>query len=245
MTIIRFILQARDLEEGNDISLTDYYEKMPFMELEGIHGETGADKLRNLQPPRFMKTHLPYGLWKNSLEKHPNMKVIQTIRNPKDTLVSYYHHARSDGTLGAFNGTWDQFFQLMKEKKLPWGDFFEVSVDWYKFNKDRENSLVLQYEEMKKYHKDHVIRIAKFLGHDLPDKTIDLIVKNSTIKEMSKKFDTVQKNDVTWKSDRSHFIRKGHVGDWVNYFSKDQNEYIEAKCKEYFDPLGLSFEFSI
>ena len=47
MTILRLILQVRDLEQGNQISLTDFYQKIPFMEVEGMDGETGADK----QPP--------------------------------------------------------------------------------------------------------------------------------------------------------------------------------------------------
>ena len=244
MTILRLILQARDLEEGNEISLTDFYERIPFMEVEGMDGETGADKLRKIEGQRFMKTHLSYELWKKQLDKYPNIRVIQTLRNPKDTLVSFYHHARSDGMLGCFNGTWDQYFEAFKRKQLAWGDYFEVNSSWLKFNQDRPNSLILRYEEMKKDHRNHVIKIAKFLGYDLPDRTIDLIVENSTLKEMSKKFVAVEKDDVTWKSDRSHFIRKGQVGDWVNYFSGEQSEYIEGKCEEHFAPLRISFEYT-
>ena len=47
MTILHLILQARDFENRNEISLTDFYQKIPFMEVEGMDGETGADK----QPP--------------------------------------------------------------------------------------------------------------------------------------------------------------------------------------------------
>ena len=244
MTILRLILQARDLEEGNDVSLTDFYEKIPFMEVEDMDGLTGADKIRKMQPPRFMKTHLSYELWKNTLDKHPNLKVIQTLRNPRDTLVSFYHHMRSDGCLGCFAGTWDQYFEEFKKRRLPWGDFFEVNSSWYKFNKDRPNSLILRYEEMKKDHEGHVIKIAKFLGYDLPDKTIDLIVENSTVKEMSKKFVAVEKDDVTWNSNRSHFIRKGQVGDWANFFSEEQIAFMDERCKQYFEPLGLSFQYT-
>ena len=186
MTILRLILQSRDLEEGNEISLTDFYERIPFMEVEGMDGETGADKLRKIEGQRFMKTHLSYELWKKQLDKYPNMRVIQTLRNPKDTLVSFYHHARSDGMLGCFSGTWDQYFEAFKRKQLAWGDYFEVNSSWLKFNQNRPNSLILRYEEMKKDHRNHVIKIAKFLGYDLPDRTIDLIVENSTLKEMSK-----------------------------------------------------------
>ena len=85
------------------------------------------------------------------------------MRNPKDTLVSYYHHTRADIHTGAFPGTWDQFFEMFKEKRFPWGDYFEHNANWYKFNIDRKDSLVLFYEEMKKSHRDHVLKVAKFL----------------------------------------------------------------------------------
>ena len=244
MAMIRLIQQAKELEEGGDFSLKDFYQKIPFIEKESPSGEMGADQFSMLQSPRFMKTHLPFQLWKPQLEKHPNLRVIQTIRNPKDTLVSYYHHARSDGTMGAFNGTWDQFFERFKEKKLPWGDYFEHIAEWYKFNKDRENSLVLRYEEMKEDHRGHVIKIAKFIGEDPSDKAIDIIVEKSTVKEMSKKYQPLLQNS-SWKIERSNFIRKGEVGDWVNYFSKEQSDYIDAKCKEYLEPLGITFAYNV
>ncbi len=242
--MLRLMQEARDLEAGNDVSMKDVYEKLVFLEIEEPSGVTGSDKVKVIQGPRFMKTHIPFQHWQKNLSNNPNVKLIQTIRNPKDTLVSQYHHVRSDGMLGAFNGTWDQFFELVKQKKLPWGDYFEVTADWYKFNKDRKNSLILKYEDMKKDHRGHVIKIAKFIGYNLSDKAIDLIVENSTVKSAAKKFVEVMRDDGTWKSDRSHFIRKGVVGDWVNYFSKEQSEYVDAKCKEVLEPLGLTFEYS-
>ena len=244
MTIIHLILQSNELEEGKEVNPTDHLQKMPFMETEWPDGKTGADIFNGFQSPRYMKTHLPYELWKDKLQKHPNLKVIQTIRNPKDTLVSWYHHNRSDSQLGAFHGTWEQFFDLVKEKKLAWGDYFEHNANWYKFNKDRKESLVLVYEDMKKSHRDHVIKIAKFLGHDLSDKVIDLIVKQSSVKDMSKSINAMVEKLPGWKSDRSAFIRKGVVGDWVNYFSEEQSEYVDAKCKEYFESLGIKFEYN-
>ena len=34
------------------------------------------------------------------------------------------------------------------------------------------------------------------------------------------------------------------MGDWVNYFSRDQNEYVEEKTKNELEPVGLMFEYS-
>ena len=67
------------------------------METEWNDGQLGTDKFLKLTAPRFMKTHLPFELWKSQLEKHPNLKVIQTLRNPKDNvgLVLSSHEKRN------------------------------------------------------------------------------------------------------------------------------------------------------
>ena len=57
-------------------------------------GHTGADLAKKLKSPRVFKCHLQHQLWEPNLDKNPNVKIIQTTRNPKDTLVSYYHHFR-------------------------------------------------------------------------------------------------------------------------------------------------------
>ena len=193
--MINYILQARELEEGKTINMTDLFKSIPFIESEQPDGKLGADIFNTLPSPRFMKTHLPYELWKDQLKKYPNVRVIQTIRNPKDTLVSYYHHFRSSGQLGAFHGTWNQYFEMFREKKLPWGDYFVHNANWYKFSRDREQSLILVYEDMKKSHRGHVIKIAKFLGYDLSDKVIDFIVEKSSLKNMSKNVNDMFKQE--------------------------------------------------
>ena len=87
-----------------------------------------------------------------------------------------------------FNDTRDQFFNLIKKKRLPFGDLFQHTSEWYKFNKDRQNSLVLRYEEFKKDHRGHIVKIVKFLGIELSGKAIDIIFEKSTIKTMSEKY---------------------------------------------------------
>ena len=240
MTILHLILNSEDLDAGKDISFSNFYTKMPFIESEFADGTTGADQFRSLDAPRFIKSHLPFELWNKQLEKHPNLRVIQTLRNPKDTLVSYYHHMINDYHMGGFLGNWDQFFEEFRAKRLPWGDYFEHIAEWYKFNVKREKSLVLKYEDMKVNTRENVIRIAKFVGYELSDRVVDLVVEKSSMKSVSKKFETRFKDVVMWKKDGA-FIRKGEVGDWVNYFSQEQSDYIDAKCEEYLVPLGIRF----
>ncbi len=239
MVIIRLILQSRDLEDGKDPSVADFYKTMPFLEIVFPDGTTGADHCNSQSSPRYIKTHLPHEMWVGHLEKHPNIKVIQTLRNPKDSLISYYHHFTADLSMGGFNGTWDQFFEIVKAKKLPWGDFFEVNVEWYKFNKDRENSLVLRYEDIKKDTKGEIDKIAKFIGYDLSERALQLVMKHSVLGGVSQNLNKAP----DWRTEKSTFIRKGSVGGWRDYFSPEQSEWVDARTREILEPLGITFEY--
>ncbi len=235
---------AEQLEAGLDVKSTACAFEMPFMETRSARGASGAHMFNRQAPPRVMKTHLPVGMYRDLLNKYPNTKVVQTIRNPKDTLVSWFHHMQNDRNLGGFVGTWNQFFELFRQKRLPWGDYFDHTAEWYSFHQDRAHSLVLRYEDMIGDHRGHVIKIATFMGLDLSEKAIDIIVQKTTRRHMSKDYSDLFNGTSrsTWQR-KSNFIRKGTVGDWVHYFSQEQSDYVDAKTKEYLEPLGLTFEY--
>ena len=243
--MVQLIQNAKGLEDDDNIKVHAVSEQLPipFMETDRKSGETGADLFRTLESPRFMQTHLPYELWKTALEKQPDMKIIRTIRNPKDTLVSYFHHMKNDEIMGGFNGTWDQFFQLFKEKKLPFGDFFEINAEWFKFFQNRKNVLVLIYEEMKADHRAHVLKIAKFLDQEISEKVADVIVQKTNFQNMSAEVNPVVKTYETWKKE-GDFVRKGIIGDWLNFFSVQQSNYVDRNCEEYLEKLGIKFQYT-
>ena len=103
--------------------------------------------------------------------------------------------------------------------------------------------LYLKYEDMRKDLAGSVCRVATFLDKELADDVLQRIVNFSS-------FDQMKANPKTNKTDMPHmrndivpFLRKGQVGDWRNYFTSEQNKYIdelyELKCTS----RGLSFDF--
>ena len=237
---------AEDLLSGKEVPKSDFDH---FLELKYPEfykdGQFCSEIFAKASPPRTAKTHLPLKFLKDQLLKSPETRIICILRNPKDTLVSYYHFYRMNKTLGWFNGTWDQFFEMVKEKDLLWGDYFEHVTEWYKFLTDHKNALILRYEEMKTDLKGHVGKIAEFTGKKITDEVIDIIVERVTFKNMTndKALNEEEGTEEYFKLDRAKFIRKGEIGDWKNYFNAEQNEYIEMRCKEMLDPLGLHFEY--
>ena len=222
---------------------------MPFFELDyplppplNKLGSEIADQMTDAEP-RVIKTHLDLSIWKENLDKMPDVKIIQNIRNPKDTLVSYYHFYRMDKGMGCFNGSWDEYFGLVEKGLLCFGDLFQYTRDWYKFNKARKNSLVLFYENMKLDLKGHIEKIASFLGKDISEKVVNYIVEKTTFKNMSKDPKYNMANIPDFDTTKSQFMRKGKIGDWKSYFSEEQNAFVDAKCKELFEPEGLRFAY--
>lgn len=57
-------------------------------------------------------------------------KYIYIARNPKDVVVSMYHHTVA-WTDFQFNGNFDQFFDLFMSGSVQWGSWFDHVLDWW------------------------------------------------------------------------------------------------------------------
>ncbi len=240
------ILGTKDIEAGLDLMSTHLFNKTHYIEVQYPDGSTGAQRFHKMEPPRLMWSHLSFDFFQKQFDQCTNKKIINVMRNPKDTLVSYFHHYSHPPQLGQFTGTWNQFFDLAIQGKLHCEDIFDFMAKWYKFNKDRKNSLVIKYEDMQKDRKGHILKIAKFMGCDVSDNVVDYILQKTSVPVM---YDEVNSMTGTKTEDGSYqglkLVRKGEVGNWVNYFSKQQSDLVDEKCAEHFEPLGLTFQYSL
>ncbi len=199
--------------------------------------ELGTKKASTQAAPRFLKSHLPLGYWKDKIDRHPEMKMIMTIRNPKDVLVSYYHFYQKLESLGSFNGTWDDFFDMVKNNQLMYGDYFEFTTEWYKFNQARKNSLVLKYEDMKTDLRGSIEKIATFLEKEVPANIIEQIATRTTFENMMSEAKPGE------RMKQAGFLRKGVIGNWREYFNEEQNDFVEERIESAFKPIGINFQY--
>ena len=93
MSQIVSLLMAEE-ERLDEVNKTEISDRVIFMELE-FHEKPEIEKMKDLPAPRIAKTHLPYRFVNRWVERD-GVKTIVTIRNPKDTLVSYYHFYKSN-----------------------------------------------------------------------------------------------------------------------------------------------------
>ncbi|CEF69897.1 Sulfotransferase 6B1 [Strongyloides ratti] len=180
---------------------------------------------------RIFKTHFFYD-W---IPKSKKAKYIYTVRNPKDVLISYYHHIRNMKINDWEDGDFNVMFEMFLNDEIESGGYFMHVKSWLPHIND-ENVLFLVYEDMCKDLKSNIIKIAKFLGGNanriLEDsKLLDKVVDVCTFKSMHEK-NEIFSSDITMRT--KTFIRKGGSKNWKNYLTKEQSDLIDKKFYEYF-----------
>ncbi len=176
------IFGASEIEAGRELKSTHLFQKTQFIEIQYADGTTGAQSFHKMEPPRLIQSHLSFDCYKKQLERYPDMKIISIVRNPKDTMVSHFYYHKDPLYLGQITGTWDQFFDLLIKGRVYGGDFSKFTSKWYKFNKDRENSLVIKYEDMQKDRRGHILKIANFMGYQVSEKVVEYILEKTTVR---------------------------------------------------------------
>ncbi|KAM6916155.1 sulfotransferase 6B1 [Xenentodon cancila] len=172
--------------------------------------------------PRFLGTHLhPDNIPQTFYEKKLKMLVI--FRNPKDTLVSYYHFCNNNPVLPSLK-SWDSFFSQFMSGEVAWGSYFDHALAWDK-KMDDPDVMIVTYEELKKDLSEGVRHISKFFGFSLTEDQIQQIAGASTFTAMKETAINSHGNI------GSVIFRKGEVGDWKNHFTPEQSREMD----EYFD----------
>lgn len=217
--------------------------KLSFIELDFPNSSPSLDKVLDLEPPRLIRSHLPLRYFSRNI-RDGGPKIVCVMRNPKDMLVSTYHFYKMNKALGQFKGSWDEFFELFKSKRIYYEDYVKYYSAWTK-NASHPNVLLVKYEAMIKNPLPGIRRIARFLGKNLTDAELSVILDETSFDSMSKDkvFNDLTKQ--TFDQSVSKFFRKGKVGDWQNYFSKEQNEYMDRIYREQLLSQGIEIDFTL
>ena len=197
----------------------------------------GIDLVLEEPHPRTIHSHLPAKYFGQQLEA--NVKFVVVIRNPKDSLVSLYHFYRSNALLGNFSGSWDDFFEMIKVGHLVYGDYFDWYMDWNKY-RNNSNVMFVHFEDMKENLEAAIRNLAAFIGKPLTDEKNNDIVKYCEFDSMQK--DTAKISKFV-NTEISPFMRKGTVGDWKNYFSQEQSDFIDTKYEATIQKEGITLRF--
>lgn len=219
--------------------------RIPFLEIFSPPPiPSGLDLLKDMEPPRVIKTHLPFqlvpeGFWENKC------KVIYVARNAKDNLVSYYHFDRMNLTQPE-PGPWEGYIHKFMKGDLGWGSWYE-HVKGYWREREKRNILYLFYEDMKENPRREILRIMEYLGLALSDDVIEHIVQLTSFKVMK---DNPMANYSfipmpVFDQSISPFMRKGEVGDWANHFTPEQAKVFDEDYARQMKDADIPFRASI
>ncbi|KAI2508577.1 sulfotransferase [Fragilaria crotonensis] len=184
---------------------------------------------------RLIKTHLPFGM----TPQNPKAKYIFVARNPKDCVVSFFHHTRGFVKHYDFSeGRFDVFFDLFLHGKVDFGDYFTTLRSWYD-HKDDPNVLFLTYEDLRRDTRAGVLSLAEFLDpNTYPERLrqegdiMDQILLHSSLESMKK-----DPSRFCSERPKEHppFIRKGSVGEWDELLSDEQADLLDQMMRENFN----------
>ncbi|KAG5678031.1 hypothetical protein PVAND_007738 [Polypedilum vanderplanki] len=209
--------------------------RFPYIEFGGISDEISIntiDKCNKLSRPRHIKSHLPVFLLPEQLWT-VKPKIIYITRNPKDAVVSYFHHYRN---IIGYLGSRDEFFDFFLNDKLVYSPFSSHVIEFWKISKENSNVLFLFYENLKKNLDNEVKKVMKFLNKNYTQDQVDKLCEHLS-------FDSMKKNvSINWKpntlprevenqtEEKFEFIRKGIVGSHKKEMTENQisrfNDYL-------------------
>ncbi|XP_051274299.1 sulfotransferase 6B1 [Dicentrarchus labrax] len=180
----------------------------------------GPDALKVMEEapsPRLLGTHMhPDNIPNSFYEKKTKMLVI--FRNPKDTLVSYYHFSNNNPVLPG--ESWESFYSNFISGEVSWGSYFDHALAWEK-RMDDPSVMVVTYEELKQDLTESIRQITTFFGFSLTEAQVQQIAEGST-------FNAMKKNSANSHAGVGNIIfRKGEVGDWKNHFTPEQSQEMD------------------
>lgn len=226
-------------------------ERVPFMEAPVVldvvaHNlpvsmEDLLTRIEKMPRPRILKCHLPFSLLPEDLLDIS--KVIVCLRNPKDTIVSFYHHERlfkQHSYVGDFNS----YFDLFMDNLSMWSSYFNYVTEVWE-RRRHPNMCLLFFEEMAQDQASSIRKVAKFLGKSLTDSQVDALVDHLDFNKM-KVNPAVNKEEYrqhSFNHKEGSFLRQGKVGGWKSYFSKEMNKRMDDVIQKYLTPIGLNFKY--
>ncbi|KAL3967704.1 sodium/potassium-transporting ATPase subunit alpha [Sarotherodon galilaeus] len=201
---------------------------------------SGLDLLEKMDPPRVIKTHLPFqlvptGFWENKC------KAIYVARNAKDNLVSYYYFDLMNQTQPE-PGPFDGYIHKFMQGELSWGSWYD-HVKGYWLEREKKNILYLFYEDMKENPRREVERIMRYLDLSVSDEVISQIVELTSFKNMKENpmanYSCVP--SPVFDQSISPFMRKGEVGDWKNHFTPEQSKLFDEDYEKQMKDVDIPF----
>jgi len=189
------------------------------------------DKINAAPSPRHFKTHAKV---KDLPRGKAAVKVVYVARNPKDTVVSLYHHARNKPEF-EFTGDFKTFLQIFLSSLAENGSWFDHVLEWEdECRRHPETHLFLKYEDICEDTPGIILKLADFLEIPIDDKILrDTLIATS-----------LQDMKINASIGLNH-LRSGGYGGWKSMFTAQMNELFDDQYQKQMSGSELTFRFGV
>jgi len=192
-----------------------------------------------LPSPRFIKSHLPFpNLPPNLLDE---CKAVYVARNPKDVVISWYHHHLLDPIMTTTLNI-HEFIEYFMQDEVLYSPYWVNVIDaWNK--RHNPNLLFIFYEDLKMDLPNQLKKVATFLGKKLTEDQIEALVLHLDFDKFkaNPSVNYTELQDSSYFKKEGHFIRKGQIGDWKNHFTDELNSRFDQWIKDKTKDTDLKF----
>ena len=172
--------------------------------------------------------------------KYKNSKVIFLVRDPRDTIVSFYFQT----TKRRGRENFKTIHEFIRDRQFGIKKILRFHKIWHQNRNIPLEFMVVKYEDMHKDPKGSLKRVLAFLGVEkIKDSALEDAVNFgsfSNMREMEENQVFVDKNILTpgnMEDEESYKTRKGKVGGYTEYLNSDDLAYMEKVMAE----LGCPF----
>ncbi|XP_016548759.2 cytosolic sulfotransferase 12 [Capsicum annuum] len=232
-------------EQNHPLLVKNPHDLVPSLEFR-LYADGHDPNLSSSTSPRLLSTHLPFTSLPNFVQDS-RTKLVYLCRNPRDTFISMWHFANNLRLHHKDTTTIEEMFDFFCEGVVPFGPFWNHVLDYWKQSIEKPNKvLFLMYEEIKVQPKLQLKRLAEFLKcpfsiEEENQGVVDQILRMCSFENLSNL--EVNKNGKSSSIGIEYkvFFRKGEIGDWKNYFTKEMSAKLNHIIEQKLEGSGLRF----
>ena len=161
-------------------------------------------------------------------------KILLLIREPKDTMVSYYMQNRFREMHPLFEGTIDE---MVHDEVFGLDKYLAFYRSWAETGRDLADVMLIRYEDMHAAANQVLRRTAEFIGlKDVTGASIEAAVEYGSFENMRKLEDrdalgmyalSRPRSDDT----RARKVRRGKIGGYKEQLSDELADYIDRRVR--------------
>lgn len=192
--------------------------------------------LKQFDENTYSQGHMPYSKKLEKFFEEKEIKIIYIIREPRDVLVSHFHHHDRDKN---YDGHYLMKNQTSTKEKLL------LSLKGFNLNTNNPTlSLKDRVNRSKGWYFSKSLNICSVKFEDIigekgsssEKKQIETLEKIENFLGLEKNTLVGQRDKVFYK--KSETFRKGKVNDWINYFDDDIKAFVKKDISDLLIELG-------